>query len=323
MKTVRLLAATLAASLLLGFTTTAATAETTTTTSPDGTTVTVETHIETDEEFSTLVKTTITTAPCAGGLQNVTVFTEYFDANTGEDLGFDPAETTTVGCGTTPGTPPVVVPNPQTPGDVGGEDPVEAQEPIVGSELSDDKVEYGAKDRPTVELYVDGDPDIGLPTGALSVSVDGRALANVGMDDSGVGQVALPRDLAVGKHTVRVTYPGDTNYTALDSDDGPHTLTVTAAKTKTAVSVKKSYKKASRPTVKVAVTARGSSFNPAGKVDVYVGKKKVGSGKLNSSGKAKIKLAKMKVKGKQGLRVVYAGTKTHSGSTATAAVKIK
>ena len=63
-------------------------------------------------------------------------------------------------------------------------------------------------------------PGTGVPSGDVSVSVDGVFVATATLDGAGQATVALPA-MTYGTHTIRAEYEGDANYLA-SSDEAQH-----------------------------------------------------------------------------------------------------
>lgn len=177
---------------------------------------------------------------------------------------------------------------------------------------------YGAARSTTVGLEVAGQASGGKV--ALS---QGKWSTTVTVPASGSLKVALPRDAAVGKHTVTA------KIAATDSTMGAEaSRTFTVGKAASTATLKVSptkVKKSKRATVTVRVTVNGASQIAAtGKVTIYDGKKKLATGTLKAShkGTVKIKLPKIKKKGTHKLKVTYAGNANISAKS-SGTVKLK
>lgn len=177
---------------------------------------------------------------------------------------------------------------------------------------------YGAARSTTVGLKVGGQASGGKVT--LS---QGKWSTTVTVPTSGSLKVSLPRDSAVGKHTVTATLAASNSSTGAEAS---RTFTVGKAASSASLKVSpKKVKKSKRATATVRVTVNGASQIAAtGKVTIYDGSKKLASTTLKSShkGTVKVKLPKIKKKGTHKLKVSYAGTSNISAKT-SATVKLK
>lgn len=177
---------------------------------------------------------------------------------------------------------------------------------------------YGAARTTTVGLKVGGQASSGKVT--LS---QGKWSTTISVPASGVIKVALPRDAAVGKHTVTAQI-GTTD--ALIGADASRAFTVSKAASSASLKVSPTkVKKSKRATATVRVTISGApQIAATGKVTIYDGSKKLGSTTLKAShqGTWKAKLPKIKKKGTHKLKVSYVGNANIKAKT-SGIVKLK
>ena len=172
---------------------------------------------------------------------------------------------------------------------------------------------YGATSRVTVTVHSSG----AAPTGTVTVRSAGKVLASgtlaapVGASRDGVLTLTTAgRALAPGKHVLTVAYAGDANVRPSSTS---LTLQVAKAVAKITPKAPKKVTTAGRATVTVRVAAAGVP-KVGGTAAVYDGKRKVGSAKVSASGKATVKVKKLKA-GKHHLVVRYKGTSTVGASS--------
>ena len=165
----------------------------------------------------------------------------------------------------------------------------------------------------------------GTPTGSVVVKEGGTTLG-AGPLVSGSATVTLPASLAVGVHSLTLSYGGDSSF---EASTGAATATVVKAPVKstttTATADPKKIQRGQSFDVTATVTASGAT--PTGTVQVLRGTKLLGSGTLGTDGKVTItiskKMSKKLKKGTNVLTVKYLGTADFTASEATVTVKVK
>ncbi len=180
-------------------------------------------------------------------------------------------------------------------------------------------VTYNKAAKVTVSVQAAGN----VPTGRVLVTKGAQSLGSATLS-AGSAVVTLPRDLAVGSHTLQVTYvPTASGRVVAPAAPTVITLQVKKAKAKLGkVKVTKgkrnakTIKRGSKATVRVVVKKVGAAA-PTGKVTIRVGKKKVGTAKIKQTGKKYIATVKTKKKvtNKGKVKVVYSGNKTLKKAT--------
>lgn len=125
----------------------------------------------------------------------------------------------------------------------------------------------------------------GIPSGAITYTVDGGSQANAFLSSGGVAQFVLPTTLAPGTHSILVNYSGDANYTIPSTAQG-FTLTVTAAASQTMLSASANNVTAGQAVALTATTTSATGGIPAGAVTFYNGSASIGTGMLNAAGVA-------------------------------------
>lgn len=183
--------------------------------------------------------------------------------------------------------------------------------------FSKSKVAYNSAATATVTVTASG----ATPTGKVSFALSGKTYsANLA---NGKATVKLSTAAKAGKHSVKATYTSS-DATQFAGSSGSTTLTVAKATPKVSAKLAKSkVKVGKKATVKVAVTVPGSLKAKASKlkVTVYDGKKKIKTATLNSSGKANVKLPKLK-KGTHKIKVKVTGNGNLNAKT-SATKKLK
>ncbi|PJI95037.1 alpha-L-arabinofuranosidase C-terminal domain-containing protein [Luteimicrobium subarcticum] len=177
---------------------------------------------------------------------------------------------------------------------------------------------YGTSPKVTVRVTGAG----GTPTGTVRVT-DGKTLVGSATLSGGKATVTVSSSLAVGSHSLAVTYSGDK---AFGSSSDTVKVKVTKTSSKTSVSVSP---KAPTHAQKATVTAKVTTVKPSGTVTVTVthtvsGKTKtVVSQKvaLTSKGTASLRLPQV-AKGTYTVKVAYAGSSTATGSSAATTLRI-
>jgi hypothetical protein len=150
-------------------------------------------------------------------------------------------------------------------------------------------------------------PGATLPGGTVSITEGGAQLASSSISDCTL-LIGLPANLAVGVHTMTLSYSGDMRYTATST-----TFTVTVAPAIGAVSA------AAHPSVVAKgqhfkAVVRVASYNgvmPTGKVTVLAGATKLGRATLRPAGKyatASLTVTKALPPGERVLTAKYSGS---------------
>lgn len=149
-----------------------------------------------------------------------------------------------------------------------------------------------------------------VPTGTVSVSLDGTRVAQVAVS-GGKASYALPSTTTVGTHRLVATFtPADASLTSSTSVTA--TMTVTkATSTSALVPGSTAVKKNTASSVTVTVSAAGVP-NPTGTVTVTAGGKVVGTATLSAtgSGRVTVAVAKFAQAGTYSLSASYAGAST-------------
>ncbi|MBN9613127.1 MAG: Ig-like domain repeat protein, partial [Actinobacteria bacterium] len=160
------------------------------------------------------------------------------------------------------------------------------------------------------------------PTGSVKLTIAGKSYT--GALNSGKARIALGGLIAAGRYTAKVEYTSDN---ALEFQNSSITSTVSVAKATPAVALKLSKSKvktSQKATGAVSVSIPGALKASAKglKVTVYDGKKKVATATLNSSGKASVKLPKLK-KGTHKIKVTVTSTSnTNEKTSSTKTLKV-
>jgi Zn-dependent metalloprotease/ribosomal protein L27 len=153
------------------------------------------------------------------------------------------------------------------------------------------------------------------PTGTVTVTEGGQQVGTAPVI-AGRASVPLSATYAVGTHSLRVAYSGDADNQAASTTVG---VTVAKAPSQTTATAPKSARAGTPVKVKVKVSA--GSLVPAGQVVVRLKGKKVAAGSLDGSGRATLKVSRLKA-GKVVLAVAYAGSGTIRGSVDTVTVRV-
>lgn len=173
---------------------------------------------------------------------------------------------------------------------------------------------YNAGNRATVTVS----SEAGTPTGKATVRVAGQTLsANL---VNGTGTVNLQKPVKVGSHTATVTFANSGTGILFGVSKAEATLRVVKATPRVSAKLSTSTVKTNRNArVSVAVTIPGSLGAKASyvNVQVYDGKKRIKSARLNAYGKVNITLPKLKA-GSHKIKVrVSSTTNTNVGYSAT------
>ncbi len=181
--------------------------------------------------------------------------------------------------------------------------------------LSASSAKFGAKVTATVTVRAVA----GSPTGAVTLTLDGKALATKRPAVNGTKATAsftLPRGSKTGAHRIVASAAGTA--TVLASTSAVSTLKITKAKATLTVKGPKKWTvaKGERPTLTVTVKGTKGGPEPTGKVTVKIGKKTYT--KTVKSGKVTIRGASLKARGKVKVTVTYTPkAKTYAKPKAT------
>ncbi|WP_157550862.1 M4 family metallopeptidase [Nocardioides jensenii] len=173
----------------------------------------------------------------------------------------------------------------------------------LSATVSPAKPAYGTAATVKVDVTTAGED---VPTGDVTVAEGETELGSVTLNGIGQGSITLPKDLAVGKHALTVTYSGDDVYAEKTT-----TLNVTVSKAKATVAATARPSTITRTrTSAVTVTVKATGVAPTGKVTIVKGSRVLGSATL-SSGRATIKVKGSKLAiGRNKLTAKYAGSAT-------------
>jgi len=168
--------------------------------------------------------------------------------------------------------------------------------------LSTSSAKFGAKVTATVTVRAAS----GTPNGAVRLTVDGKSLATMRPQVSGTkatAKLVLPRTLTTGTHRLVASTAQTTTVTA--STSATRTLKVTEAKVTLKVKGPKKWTiaRGERPGLTVTVKGTAGGPRPAGKVTVKIGTKKYT--KALKAGKATVRGAKLKARGKVKVTITY------------------
>ena len=155
----------------------------------------------------------------------------------------------------------------------------------------------------------------GTPTGTVTVSEGGNTLGSATLAN-GTATVSLPTTMAVGSHSLIVSYSGDGSNTGSSA-----TVTATVAKVASATTATGPESVTVGKTIKAAVKVTASGTTPTGTVQIWTGGTKVGTGTL-TDGKVVIAITKDFPAGKRTFTAKYLGTATMAASQDSFTVKI-
>lgn len=155
----------------------------------------------------------------------------------------------------------------------------------------------------------------GTPTGTVTVSEGGNTLGSATLAN-GTATVSLPTTMAVGTHSLTVSYAGDGSNTGSST-----TVTATVSKVASATTATGPESVKVGKTIKAAVTVTASGATPTGTVQIWTGGTKVGTGTL-SDGKVVIAITKDFPVGKHTFTAKYLGSATVAASRDSFTVKI-
>jgi len=164
----------------------------------------------------------------------------------------------------------------------------------------------------TATVEVQGIDDYPAPTGEVTVTVDGVAVASAVLDGERIA-VPLPSWSRAATSRVVAEYSGDAAYRPAS---GAATLTVAKARPSVALTVRSKVTYASRPTATVKVTAP-KGVTPGGKVTVKAGSTVVGTGTVKN-GTASVTLGTALKPGTKKLVAEYAGNANLAAASSTA-----
>lgn len=165
--------------------------------------------------------------------------------------------------------------------------------------LSQARPTYGTQVRATVVVS-------GGAAGKVTVRDGTRVLATVSAPASGRAVATLPARLAVGKHAVVAKFTPTNGAQARQSTSARTTITVKKAKGSTQVKVVKRATSTKRGSLRITVTAKGSSARAGGSYVVKVRGSVVAKGKL-ANGTATARLPRLTT-GKHVVTVTYKGS---------------
>jgi M6 family metalloprotease-like protein len=155
----------------------------------------------------------------------------------------------------------------------------------------------------------------GTPTGAVTLMEGATTVgAAVPLDGAGKATFSLPATLAVGSHSLTVSYSGDASY-----DPGTKNITATVAvanPTVTAVRTPAPSTYGSASSVDVTVAGVSGGATPSGQVTLMEGAATIGAAAtLDGSGTASITLPATYPAGSHSLTVSYAGDSRYAAAT--------
>ena len=168
--------------------------------------------------------------------------------------------------------------------------------------LSTSSARFGAKVTATVAVRAAA----GTPNGTVRLTLDGRTLATKRPQTSGTRAIVkfvLPRTLTTGTHRLVASAAQTTTVSA--STSATRTLKVTKAKVTLKVKGPKKWTVArgERPSLTVTVKGTAGGPRPAGKVTVKIGTKTYT--KAVTAGRATVRGAKLKARGKVKVTITY------------------
>ncbi|MFT4296068.1 MAG: Ig-like domain repeat protein [Micropruina sp.] len=181
------------------------------------------------------------------------------------------------------------------------------------------KLSYGAARSTTVRLSVGGS----AASGSVLVQ-QGSWSTTVAVAASGTS-VALPRDAAVGSHTVTASFAGDDRTSSATASRSFRVQKASASASIKLSSSKVKKSKRAKATITVSIAGAPASLSATGSVKLYDGKKKIAGYTLKAShhGVLKVTLPKITKKGTHKLKIVYGGNGNVSGKTSkTVSLKV-
>lgn len=155
------------------------------------------------------------------------------------------------------------------------------------------------------------------PTGTVTVA-RGRKQLGTGTLSGGRATIALPANLAAGRHQLRIGYSGDARNRAAST-----TTTIRVAKATSkirAVAKPKRIRRGQAATIRATVAVPGS-VRATGPVTVRLQGAKVASGKVNAKGVVTLKVRRLKT-GRQRLVVSYGGTGSIKASSTRVTIRV-
>ncbi|HTY72714.1 MAG TPA: Ig-like domain-containing protein [Actinomycetes bacterium] len=171
--------------------------------------------------------------------------------------------------------------------------------PKLTVSASPTKPAYGSARALSVKVTATGT----TPTGTVTVKEGTKSLGSATLS-KGSAKVSLPKTLSVKKHSLTVSYGGDSLVLA-----GTATYTLTVVKATGKVSLKAAHSSVSHTAKdKLTITVTATGVVPTGRVTIKDGTKTLKTLTL-SKGKATYTLSKLK-KGKHSITATYAGSTT-------------
>ncbi|WP_328914173.1 MULTISPECIES: Ig-like domain repeat protein [unclassified Streptomyces] len=182
----------------------------------------------------------------------------------------------------------------------------------ITAALSPAKAAYGASVK--LSVTVGGSS---TATGKVTVKDGATTLGTPTLDGAGKASLTLPKTLAVGTHTLAVSYAGDSK---LNASTASAKLTVTKAASKTQVTVSRA-KPAYGTSAKLSLSATGPA-TATGKITVKDGSTKLGTVTLDKNGRGSLTLSRTLKVGTHTLAVSYAGDSRLNASSAKIKVTV-
>jgi len=156
-------------------------------------------------------------------------------------------------------------------------------------------------------------------TGEVTFTVDGTPFNAVALPAADTATLSIPAGLALGSHTIGVTYSGDKNYAPITA---PVTLTITVVAATSSVTLTASGTDVAVNQVVTfsAVVPTGTGLaTPTGTVTFQntTTNTAIGTAQLNSNGVATLNTYAFPTAGTDAIQAIYAGDKVYTGSTST------
>jgi hypothetical protein len=158
-----------------------------------------------------------------------------------------------------------------------------------------------------------GGPVAAAPSGTVSLSDGAINLGTVKLDNNGAA-ILSASSLTAGTHVITASYAGDANFTGGSSN--PYSQVVNKAVTGTLLA--SSINPATVATaVTLSATVTAGAAIPSGTIAFFDGTQQIGSGQLDSSGKAVLPISNLSL-GSHSFTAAYSGNSNFAASLSTA-----
>ncbi len=170
---------------------------------------------------------------------------------------------------------------------------------------------------PAVTVTLTPSNATGITAADFTAMLDTTTALTVTAGANNTFQIAVPTGLAVGAHTINVSFDGGSAYTTSSTSVG---LTVTQASTTTTLTSSGTSANLHSTIQFTGMTASATTGTPTGSMNFYDGTTLLGTASLNAGGTASFNTNTL-TSGTHTITAVYGGDANYAGSTSTALIE--